>query len=134
MPFAHSARTLPAVSAPSRVVRSIIEMARSMAYAFAVVLTDRVPRPAARASSPTASTPGSPCRKRRSAFADAVASAKPASRPGASAAYAGTTEGAGAGAEVGAGEDGDGAVDTGDGAEDTGDAEDMVTTPPYLRA
>lgn len=58
--LAPSARTFPAVSAPSSVVRSTIEMARSMAYAFAVVLMERVPSEAARASRPTASTPGSP--------------------------------------------------------------------------
>nr|WP_306283928.1 hypothetical protein [Streptomyces sp. Termitarium-T10T-6] len=64
------------MSAPSSVVRSIIEMARSMAYALAVVLIERVPREAARASRPTASTPGNPKRKRRSALSDAVASAR----------------------------------------------------------
>ena len=74
--LAASARTLPGVSAPSSVVRSIIEMARSMAYALAVVLIERVPREAARASRPTASTPGSPWRKRRSALSDAVTSAR----------------------------------------------------------
>ena len=52
-------------------------MARSMAYALAVVLIDRVPRVAARASAPTWSTPGSPCRKRRSEASDAVTSSKP---------------------------------------------------------
>src|SRR6478672_9004770 len=58
--LAHSERTLPSVSAPSRVVRSIIEIARSMAQAFDVVLIERVPRPAARPSQPTWSTPGRP--------------------------------------------------------------------------
>lgn len=52
---------MPGVSAPSRVVRSIIEMARSMAQALLVVLTDRVDSAAARASQPTWSTPGRPC-------------------------------------------------------------------------
>ena len=47
--LAHSERTLPWVSAPSSVVRSIIEMARSIAQAFAVVLIERVDRSAARA-------------------------------------------------------------------------------------
>ena len=61
--FAHSARTLPGVSAPSSVVRSTIEMARSMAYAFADFLMDRVASRAARSSAPTWSTLGSPCRK-----------------------------------------------------------------------
>jgi hypothetical protein len=36
-------------------------MAVSMAQALLVVLTERVPRPAARASLPTWSTPGRPC-------------------------------------------------------------------------
>src|SRR5699024_8589802 len=62
----HSARTLPGVSAPSRVVRSTMEMARSMAVALAVVLTDRVDRSLARAAAPTSSTPGSPYRYARS--------------------------------------------------------------------
>ena len=56
--LAHSERTLPGVSAPSSVVRSIIEIAMSIAHALAVVLIDRVARPAARASAPTWSTPG----------------------------------------------------------------------------
>ena len=42
MAFAPSARTLPGVSAPSSVVRSIIRIARSIAYALAVVLIERV--------------------------------------------------------------------------------------------
>ena len=62
----HSARTLPGVSAPSRVVRSTMEMARSMAVALVVVLTDRVDRSLARAVAPTSSTPGSPYRYARS--------------------------------------------------------------------
>src|SRR5699024_2043537 len=62
----HSARTLPGVSAPSRVVRSTMEMARSMAVALVVVLTDRVDRSLARAAAPTSSTPGSPYRYARS--------------------------------------------------------------------
>ena len=41
--LAHSERTLPGVSAPSSVVRSIIEMAVSIAQALAVVLIERVP-------------------------------------------------------------------------------------------
>src|SRR5581483_7126220 len=60
--FAHRARTFPAVSAPSRVVRSIIEMARSIAYALAAFLIERVASRAARSSTPTWSTPGSPRR------------------------------------------------------------------------
>src|SRR6476620_2473933 len=54
-------RTLPTVSEPSRVVRSIIPMAVSIAQALLVVLIERVPRDAARASQPTWSTPGRPC-------------------------------------------------------------------------
>src|SRR6476620_10501239 len=61
--LAASPRTLPGVSAPSRVVRSIIEMAVSMAQAFDVVLIERVPRAAARPSQPTWSTPGRPWRQ-----------------------------------------------------------------------
>ena len=71
-----SARTLPGVSAPSSVVRSTIRIARSMANALAVVLIERVPRVAARASAPTWSTPGRPCRKRRKDDSDAVMSSK----------------------------------------------------------
>src|SRR4249919_255224 len=63
--LAHSARTLPGVSWPSSVVRSIIEMAASSAHCLAVVLMDRLASMAARASAPTRSTPGSPCRKPR---------------------------------------------------------------------
>ena len=58
--FATSERTLPGVSAPSRVVRSMSSMILSSAQAFEVVLIERVPRPAARCSRPTASTPESP--------------------------------------------------------------------------
>ena len=65
MPFAHRALTLPWVSWPSRVVRSIIEIAVSMAQRFASVLIDRVESAAARACAPTWSTPGNPCRNRR---------------------------------------------------------------------
>jgi len=56
-----SPRTLPGVSEPSSVVRSIIEMARSIAHRLLSVLMLRVRSPAARASQPTWSTPGSPC-------------------------------------------------------------------------
>src|SRR5665647_723194 len=59
--LAHIDRTLPSVSAPSSVVRSIMLMAVSIAQAFEVVLMERVPNPAARESAPTRSTPGSPC-------------------------------------------------------------------------
>ena len=72
--LADSARTLPGVSAPSSVVRSTIRIARSRAYALDVVLIERVPSPAARASAPTWSTPGSPCRKRRSEESERVIS------------------------------------------------------------
>ena len=44
------------------------------AYALAVVLIERVPRSAARASAPTWSTPGRPCRKRRSDESEDVTS------------------------------------------------------------
>src|SRR5215475_2900205 len=64
--LAHSARTLPGVSWPSSVVRSIIEMAVSSAHCLAVVLMDRLASMAARASAPTRSTPGSPCKRPRS--------------------------------------------------------------------
>src|SRR5215471_4697084 len=70
--LAHSARTLPGVSWPSRVVRSIIEMAVSSAHCLAVVLIDRLASMAARASAPTRSTPGSPCRKPRSDACDQI--------------------------------------------------------------
>src|SRR5215471_10049816 len=70
--LAHSARTLPGVSWPSRVVRSIIEMAVSSAHCLAVVLIDRLASMAARASAPTRSTPGSPCRKPRREPCDQV--------------------------------------------------------------
>jgi hypothetical protein len=76
--LAQSDRTLPGVSAPSSVVRSIMEMARSIAYALAEVLIDLVPREAARDSRPTASMPGSPCRKRRRVASEEAASASPA--------------------------------------------------------
>ena len=70
--LAHSARTLPGVSWPSSVVRSIIEMAVSSAHCLAVVLMDRLASMAARASAPTRSTPGSPCRNPRSEASDQV--------------------------------------------------------------
>src|SRR5438270_5148783 len=63
--FAHSARTFPGVSWPSSVVRSIIEIAVSIAHCLAVVLIDLLASMAARASAPTRSTPGSPCRNSR---------------------------------------------------------------------
>src|SRR6266540_5525234 len=72
--LAHIARTLPGVSAPSSVVRSTIRIARSMPHALAVVLIERVARVAARASAPTRSTPGRPCRKARNVAADRATS------------------------------------------------------------
>src|SRR5687768_16032943 len=51
-------------------------MARSSAYALAVVLIDRVLRAAARASAPTWSTPGRPSRNRRRRSSDEVTSAR----------------------------------------------------------
>jgi hypothetical protein len=49
--------------------------ARSSAQALAEVLIERVASVAARASAPTWSTPGRPCRKRASAASEAVISA-----------------------------------------------------------
>ena len=57
--FAHRCRTLPAVSEPSSVVRSIIDTARRMPCCLAVVLMERLPSVAARSSTPTRSTCGS---------------------------------------------------------------------------
>ena len=51
-----------------------MEMAVSIAHALAVVLIDRVDRAAARASAPTWSTPGSPCRNRRRAASEEATS------------------------------------------------------------
>src|SRR5262245_19152588 len=56
MPFDVSAATLPGVSAPSSVVRSIIRTARSRANSFASRLIDRFASVPARSSSATAST------------------------------------------------------------------------------
>jgi len=55
MPFEDSAETLPGVSAPSSVVRSIIRTARSSAKSFASRLIDRFASVAARSSTATAS-------------------------------------------------------------------------------
>src|SRR5438874_2736933 len=55
--FAHIATTLPGVSTPSSVVRSMHRTARSSAQSFEAFLIERVARPAARSSRPTASTP-----------------------------------------------------------------------------
>ena len=57
-PLAHRWRTLPAVSAPSSVVRSSIDTARRMPCCLAVVLIERLPSCAARSSMPTRSTWG----------------------------------------------------------------------------
>src|ERR1700733_5076923 len=70
--LAHRARTLPGVSWPSSVVRSIIEMAASSAHCLAVVLMDLLASMAARACAPTSSTPGSPCRNPRNEASDQV--------------------------------------------------------------
>src|SRR3954453_3565305 len=51
--FAHRCRTLPGVSEPSSVVRSIIDVAMRMPSRLAVVLIERLPRAAARSSTPT---------------------------------------------------------------------------------
>ena len=64
MPLAHRARTLPSVSFPSRVVRSIIRMARSSAHSLDSRLIDRRCRLATRSSMPTWSTPPDPLEHR----------------------------------------------------------------------
>src|SRR6195952_5209771 len=81
--LAASERTLPGVSEPSRVVRSTIEIARSMAVRLAPALMDRVASAAARDSTPTGSTPGRPCRKRRIDDSSAVTSLSSAGSTGA---------------------------------------------------
>jgi len=53
-------------------------MARSMAYAFALVLIERVANVAARASAPTWSTPGKPCKNVRIVDAELVAASRSA--------------------------------------------------------
>ena len=45
MALAHMARTLPGVSFPSSVVRSIIRMARSRAHSFEAFLIERLLQP-----------------------------------------------------------------------------------------
>ncbi len=54
--FAESAATLPGVSEPSRVVRSMQRMDRSSAHSFEDFLIERLARDAARSSAPTSST------------------------------------------------------------------------------
>ena len=81
--LAASVRTLPGVSEPSRVVRSTIEMARSIAASLAAFLIERVARPAARCSTPTGSTPGRPCRNRRSDASSVATSRRCGGRAGA---------------------------------------------------
>src|SRR5262245_43601121 len=54
--LAHIATTLPGVSLPSRVVRSMQRMARSSAHSLASRLIERLASDAARSSRPTAST------------------------------------------------------------------------------
>ena len=78
--WAHSERTLPGVSAPSRVVKSIMEMARSRACSLASALMLRVASAADRRSSPTWSTPGRPCRNLRSPASVPATSASAAGR------------------------------------------------------
>ena len=56
MPFAHSARTLPGVSFPSSVVRSIIRIARSSAQTLDAFLIERRVSDATRSWTPTGST------------------------------------------------------------------------------
>src|SRR5207244_9244386 len=54
--LAHIAATLPGVSAPSSVVRSMHRTARSSAQSFEDFLIERLARAAARSSAPTSST------------------------------------------------------------------------------
>src|SRR5438309_515340 len=54
--FAHMAATLPGVSAPSSVVRSMQRIARSSAHSLEDFLIDRLASDAARSSAPTSST------------------------------------------------------------------------------
>src|SRR5690349_24154260 len=54
--FAHMAATLPGVSAPSSVVRSMHLIARSSAQSLDDFLIDRLASDAARSSAPTSST------------------------------------------------------------------------------
>src|SRR6266571_7508681 len=54
--LAHRAATLPGVSWPSRVVRSMLRIARSSAQSFEDFLIDRLASDAARSSAPTSST------------------------------------------------------------------------------
>src|SRR6267378_4376059 len=56
MPLAQSAVTLPGVSEPSSVVRSMQRTARSSAQSFDDFLIERLARDAARSSAPTSST------------------------------------------------------------------------------
>src|SRR5947209_19062814 len=56
MPFAQSAATLPGVSLPSSVVRSMQRIARSSAQSFDDFLIERFASEAARSSAPTWST------------------------------------------------------------------------------
>src|SRR5713226_1196505 len=56
MPLAQRAATLPGVSEPSSVVRSMQRTARSSAQSFEDFLIERLARDAARSSAPTSST------------------------------------------------------------------------------
>src|ERR1700682_3522928 len=56
IPFAQSAATLPGVSEPSSVVRSMQRIARSRAHSFEDFLIERLASEAARSSAPTSST------------------------------------------------------------------------------
>ena len=58
-----------------------MRIAVSSAHALLVVLMLRVASPAARASAPTWSTPGRPCRNRRSDVSSRVASCSAATSP-----------------------------------------------------
>ena len=63
------------MSLPSSVVRSTHRMASSSAYALDAFLMLRAASAAARASAPTWSTPGNPCKNRRSAAPSRTTSA-----------------------------------------------------------
>src|ERR1039458_607761 len=70
--FVQSDVTRPGVSAPSNVVRSTMEMARSNAASFVVFFRERVASLAVRASAPTASTPERPASNPRSWDSDST--------------------------------------------------------------
>src|SRR6266436_9375409 len=78
MPLAQTAATLPGVSEPSSVVRSMQRMARSSAQSFDDFLIERLASDAARSSAPTSSTLRTPrmseprCDKERAVATDPI--------------------------------------------------------------